>query len=368
MKIKMKRSLMVIMALVMVFALAACSNSEPAQSSSEGQPTQEATQTETTVATEETATTQEPTAEEAVATPSVEYYPVTISNFNRAKEAYEVTFEKAPEKVFAVYQDSIETLLALGLEDRIVACAGLDQDVKPEYADAFAKVNYLTEFSPDKESVMMLEPDMILSWYSYFGDKKLGDVDYWNENGVATYMIRNSGASPVRSLQNEYDDILDLGKVFNVEDKAMAIVDEMKAEVQKLVDASNQMENKPRVLVMEVEKDGIRVYGDNTLAGDMVKNIGAELVTAPENHMSSEDLIASNPDVIFSVYFGSSSSIEDGQASVDKLVKDAKYASLTAVKDNKVFPISLGEVYCSGTRTLDGIKTLAHGIYPQLSK
>ncbi len=356
MNFKMKRSFVIIMILMLVFALGACTKDE--------QP-QESTQPQTTETPKEEATKEESPKEE---TPKEEaHYPVTISNFNRAHEAYDVTFEKAPEKVFAVYQDSIETLLALGLEDRIVACAGLDQDVKPEYAEAFSKVNYLTEFSPDKESVMMLEPDMIVSWYSYFGDKKLGDVPYWNENGVGTYMMRNSGAAEKRSLQNEYDDILDIGKVFNVEDKANAIVDEMKAEVQKALEATKGMETKPRVLVMEVEKDGIRVYGDNTLAGDMVRHIGADLVTAPENHMSSEDLIALNPDVIFSVYFGSSDSIEDGQASVDKLVKDEKYASLKAIQENKVFPISLGEVYCSGTRTLDGIKTLSKGIYPELA-
>ncbi len=362
MNIRMRKSLLIVVVLMLVFALGACTSTEKADNS-ETAPATEAPKTET--ASEEApkteATTQEAPAEKA-------YYPVTISNFNRAHEAYDVTFEKAPEKVFAVYQDSIETLLALGLEDRIVACAGLDQDVKPEYAEAFAKVNYLTEFSPDKESVMMLEPDMIVSWYSYFGDKKLGDVPYWNENGIGTYMMRNSGAAKERTLQNEYEDILDIGKVFNVEDKAQAIVDEMKSAVDKVVDETKDMEHKPRVLVMEVEKNGIRVYGENTLAGDMVKNIGAELVTAPENHMSSEELIASNPDVIFSVYFGSSSSVEDGQASVDKLVKDAKYASLSAIKDNKVFPISLGEVYCSGTRTLDGIKTLTKGIYPELAE
>ncbi len=365
MKFNMKKGLLLVLALILILALGACTESKPAQSEKIDEAMEQPVTAEESAAAEK-ATTEATTETEAPVEEA--HYPVTISNFNRAKEAYDVTFDKAPEKVFAVYQDSIETLLALGLEDRIVACAGLDQDVKPEYAEAFAKVNYLTEFSPDKESVMMLEPDMILSWYSYFGDKKLGDVPYWNENGVGTYMMRNSGAAPERSLQNEYDDIIDLGKVFDVEDKANAIVDEMKTEVQKVLDATAGMDKKPSVLVMEVEKDGIRVYGDNTLAGDMVKHIGAELVTAPENHMSSEDLIAANPDVIFSVYFGSSSSVEDGQASVDKLVKDAKYASLSAIKDNKVFPISLGEVYCSGTRTLDGIKTLTNGIYPELAK
>jgi len=265
--------------------------------------------------------------------------------------------------VFAVYQDSIETLLALGLEDKIVACAGLDQDVKEEYALAFENVNYLTDFSPDKESVTMLAPDFILSWYSYFGEKKLGDVDYWHERDIKTYMMMNSGASPERKLENEYTDIINLGKIFDVEEKANAIVDNMKAKVDEIAEKSAKMIVKPRVLLMEVEKDGIRVYGDNTLGGDMIKHLGADLITAPENHMSSEDLIQTNPDVIFTVYFGSSDSVSDGEAAILKLTEDPKYASLSAIKDQRVYAISLGEMYASGTRTLDGIEKLAEGIY-----
>ncbi len=295
-------------------------------------------------------------------------YPLTIKNFNNSKEVTDVTFDKAPEKVFAVYQDSIETLLELGLEDKIVACAGLDQDVKPQFADAFAKVNYLTDFTPDKESVLALEPDMILSWYSYFGEKRLGDVDFWHERNIGTYMMRNSGADPVRSLENEYQDILLLGQIFDVQDKAEAIVNNMKAEVDKVLAVANKMDTKASVLVMEFDKKGVRVYGENTLAGDMVKQIGAELVTAPENRMTDEDLIAKNPDVIFNVYFGSSSSQKDADAAIAKLMDDPKFASLNAVKNKRVYAISLGETYCSGTRTLDGIIKLAKGIYPDFEE
>ena len=54
-------------------------------------------------------------------------------------------------------------MLALGLEDRLVATAGLDNEVPDELKDAFSKTNYLDEFTPSLETVTMLEPDMILS-------------------------------------------------------------------------------------------------------------------------------------------------------------------------------------------------------------
>ena len=94
--------------------------------------------------------------------PAQTVYPLKISTYNYAKEPVEITFEKPPEKIIAVYQNSIETLLALGLEDRILACSGLDHEVKYEYKEAFSKVNYLTDFAPSKENVVMMEPDFIL--------------------------------------------------------------------------------------------------------------------------------------------------------------------------------------------------------------
>ena len=138
------------------------------------------------------------------------HYPVTITTYNYLKEPVEITFDKAPERVVAIYQNSIETLLALGLEDKIKLAAGLDHDVKDEYKEAFSKINYSKEFTPDKETVIVSQPDFILSWYSLFADKNLGDVDYWHENGTNTYMSLNSGAASDRTVENEITDILNL--------------------------------------------------------------------------------------------------------------------------------------------------------------
>ena len=82
-------------------------------------------------------------------------YPLTITTYDYDGNEIETTYEKAPEKVLAVYQGSIETMLALGLEDRLVATAGLDNEVPDELKDAFSKTNYLDEFTPSLETVTM---------------------------------------------------------------------------------------------------------------------------------------------------------------------------------------------------------------------
>ena len=53
------------------------------------------------------------------------HYPVTIENYNTQGEPEKMTYTKPPERVVAVWQNSIETLLALGVGDRIIAGNGV---------------------------------------------------------------------------------------------------------------------------------------------------------------------------------------------------------------------------------------------------
>ncbi|MDU1349780.1 ABC transporter substrate-binding protein [uncultured Clostridium sp.] len=290
------------------------------------------------------------------------HYPVTIKTYNFAKEPVNITFEKSPEKVVAVYQNSIETLLALGLEDKIVAASGLDHEVKEEYKDAFSKVKYYEQV-PTKEEVIGLQPDFILSWYSLFGEKKLGDVGFWHERNINTYMAQNSGVINPNTLQNEYDDILNMGKIFDVEDKANEIVNTMKSEIEKAKDFVKGKES-VKAIILEVQKDGVyRVYGEDSIGGDIATQVGADLVAKSSGKIGNEDLIKLNPDVIFTVYFGDAI---DSDTALKSIMENPALSSVSAVKSNRVNPIMLSEVYSSGIRTLDGIKTISRGLYPEL--
>lgn len=299
------------------------------------------------------------------------HYPVTITNYNYAGEEVTYTYEKAPEKVIAVYQGSIETLIALGLEEHIVASYGLDNEVKDEWKAGFEKANYdESVFAPDKETATLLEPDMILSWGSLFSEKKLGDVTGWNEKGVATYINSNTnGGGGARTLENEYTDILNLGKIFDVEDKAEAIVNEMKQEVATTL-AAVEGQQSVRVAVLEPLGGKITNYNANSLAGDMVVQLGGELVKPEGSEMSKEDLIVCDPDVIFVVYMAYSG--EDPEAvkaaQLAVITEDPALASLSAVKNGRIELIMLGDMYAAGPRTIDGIKTFAAGMYPDLAK
>lgn len=303
------------------------------------------------------------TSNENTQTNNDSYYPVTIQTYNFAKEPVEMVFEKAPEKVVAIYQSPIETMLALGLGDKVVAAVQLDDPVKDEWKEQFDKITYY-ENLPSVEEVLALEPDFILSWTSLFSEKNYGDISYWNERGVKTYIWQNSGVKNPNTLDNEFEDILNIGRIFNVEAKAMEIVDQMKSEIDNAVKYVEGKE-KVKAIIIEVAKDGqYRVYGEDSIGGDIATRVGADLVAKENGTIGKEDLVNLNPDVIFTVYYGDSI-VRD--QSVESIVNDAALASISALQNNRVHPIVLSEVYASGVRTYDGIKTIIAGLYPDLA-
>ena len=160
----------------------------------------------------------------------------------------------------------------------------------------------------------------------------------WNDKGVGTYINSNTARGGSRTLENEYTDILNIGRIFDVEEKAQDLVDEMQAQVA------------------------------DTLAGDMVTALGGELAKPEGSDMGKEDLVACDPDVIFVVYMAySGDDPESVMAQQLSLIQDdPAFASLSAVQSGNIHLIMLGDIYASGPRTIDGLRTLAQGMYPDL--
>lgn len=292
-------------------------------------------------------------------------YPVTITTHNFKKEPIQITFDKAPERVICYELNSVENMIALGLEDKIALAMVRAEDVLPKYQEGLKKIPIVQEEFITKEKALELNPDYILAWYSSFSDKRLGDVDFWHERSINTYMAYNSGIGD-QSLQNEYDDILNLGKVFNVEEKAEALVNEMKEKVKK---GQEYIKDKEPVNLAILEDEGnlFRVYGDNTIGGDIAKQVGANLVAKDKNKkLSVEDVININPKMIFSVYFETEGNELNTKKAIDVFKNNPALSNVDAVKNGKVYPIHLSYVYTPGVRVLESLDFFLEYLYPEV--
>ena len=93
-------------------------------------------------------------------------------------------------------------------------------------------------------------------------------------------------------------------------------------------------------------------------------------IKVKNNNEFIEEIKALNPDVIYVVYMPYSGDDPEQvkQDALDKLLEDKAFSSLDAVKNKRVVPIMLGDMYASGVRTINGIETISQGLYPDLNK
>ena len=101
----------------------------------------------------------------------------------------------------------------------------------------------------------------------------------------------------------------------------------------------------------------------------MVVSLGGEMALPDvSGDLDKEALLAADPDVIFVIYMAYDGDDPERilQQRMDAVVSDPSLSTLSAVKNGRVYPVMLGDVYAAGPRCIDGIRTLAQGMYPDL--
>ena len=297
------------------------------------------------------------------------HYPVTIENFNTQGEPEQQTFTKPPERVVAVWQNSIETLLALGVGDRLIAGNGVPDKkfFRKEYQEQYSQIPYTGLQLLDVETTMMLKPDLIVGWHSTFSPKVIRPTSFWHKRGVNTFIARSSlSDGKPRTLQNEYKDILDLGRVFDKNERAQQLVADMQHEVQYATSQTAGFKKRPRALVIEFMGKEVSVYGEKSLAGNIVRELHGDLLAAKDRNIGLEQVVELDPDVIFIVVTEFNYGRE--QDMIDRVTQHKALKNLRCVKEGRVLPLPLYAIYSSGVRTYDGIKIIANGLYPDLYK
>ena len=297
------------------------------------------------------------------------HYPLTIKTLTSKAEEEEQIFKKPPQRIVGVWQNSMEIPMALGVGDRLIAAIGLpnDKTLRPEYRELYGKIAYRSLEHLDVETMLMLEPDLIIGWSSTFAAKVLRSTDFWHSRGVNTYIARN--ASPVnknRTLENELLDILDLGKILDRQQEAEKIVADTKREIELAKIEAAKFDKKRRALIIEFLGKNIMAYGEKTLAGNMVQLLNGDLLAAKERNLSLEQIIEYDPDVLFVIVIESQYGNED---MILKRIYDNKaLRGLKCVQNKKIIPLPFYCVYTSGVRSYDGIKLISRSLYPEMEK
>ena len=287
------------------------------------------------------------TAEPAAAVQE-SYSPVSIRNSNSKQEWEWDVYTQPPKRTAAFWQNSVETLLALGAGDRIVMAIGVPDRkyLRPEYRQMYDQIPYKSMEMPDMETMLMAEPDLILGWSSTFNAKNLRSTDFWKERGIHTYIAGStSPIYPKRTLDEEYRYVMELGEIFGKKERAEELVGRMEDAVRKASETARRQGISPRVVLIEFTGRSIHSYTKESLAGDIVARLGGELADPDSRTLNEEQLLTLDPDAIFVV------------------LTEANYGREEEALQ-RVYTLPLYAVYSPGIRVYDGIEMLAKGMYP----
>jgi iron complex transport system substrate-binding protein len=142
-----------------------------------------------------------------------------------------VQFEAPPQRVVTIKSTATELLLALGVGDRIVGVGFLDGSLPAEFSAA--NLPMLSEKLPSQEVVLEAEPDLIYGgWESNFAADGAGERATLAQLGVDTY-VAPAACRTVRPPRLDFnvlfDEMAEMGEIFDVSDAATALVESQKA-------------------------------------------------------------------------------------------------------------------------------------------
>ena len=292
--------------------------------------------------------------------------PVTIESYVQHGQPFKSTYTEVPDRVVAMWQNSIETIIALGEGDRIVAGMGIPNRkyVRPEYRDAYDKIPYKDMKYANLESVLMMKPDLLVGWRSTFTNKGLRPPAFWQARHANVYIAESSlGAQSALTMDMEYQYIRDLGRIFHRDVEAERLISDMQQSVNYTV-AQTAHEKPPKALFVELEGKHFRLYGHKTLAGNIGDTLHADVIDTDTPSISMEDVVEQNPDVIFLIV--SDDSYSQADTLMNYVLEQPALQGVNALRNKRVHFLPLLAVYSPGIRLSDGIDIVSHGLYPNL--
>lgn len=284
----------------------------------------------------------------------------------------ELSFTAPPERVVTLDQSSTETMLALGLGDRMVGTANLKTKVAPEYQEAYGSVPVLSPKLLTGEQLRAATPDFVVaSFPAQYTADRVGTREELAELGLPSFVSAVScpddneeGMSPFDLLFSDY---AALGEIFGVEDRAAALIDEQRAAVAAAEKLGEDVSGKPTVLWLYSTFNGTPyVAGGTGVPTAMSAAVGAENafddIGEDWPEVSWERIAERNPDVIVVGDLSERGSPGDSAAEKITMMREHPVVSqLAAVRENRIIEVPGIEMDPS-VRSVHALEVFATGM------
>ena len=280
----------------------------------------------------------------------------------------EMKVSTPPKRAVTMSFAPTEMLLTIGAEKQMAGTSFKEEEIYEPIAEAYKRVPVLAEKWPSYEKFMSVNPDFTIGWEVDFSKRAI-PAEKIISAGVPIF-IPDSMQDTQATLETNFNDMLELGKIFGLEDNAKKWVDSQKKKLNAIQD---KIKNIPHVsvFVFDSEDDApFTVFEGYTT--NVLKLIGADNVMAGQGvdktwaKTSWESFVQANPDYIIIVDYTASDRTDDDFANkVERLKNNPQLSSVKAIKENHFLRVRLAEI-TPGVRTVDALERLVNEIHPDM--
>ena len=279
-----------------------------------------------------------------------------------------VTFAAPPERAISNDVNLTEMMLVLGLTDRMVGYTGINgwNKLDAEMREGVAALPELSERYPSKEVLVGADADFFFAGWNY-GMKVGGEVtpETLEPFGIQVYELTESCTHVMdkdrASIEDMYTDLMNLGRIFDVEDRAAALVDGYRADLATFTEGLETGEP-PRVFVYDSGEDAPFTAGLYAMPTAMIEAAGGTNVMEGFEKswgtVTWEAVVEQNPEVIVIINYGEVTA----EQKRDFMMSNPAFAEIDAVRNDRFVTLEYVEA-TPGPRNIQAIKTLAEAFW-----
>lgn len=288
--------------------------------------------------------------------------PVAVENCGRTVRA-----EQPLKRAVTMNQSATEAMLTLGLQDKMVGTAYLDDEILPSLAAAYRQVPVLAKEYPSREKLLASEPDFVYAAYASAFDENegVGSEKSLEKLGVAAYVTPTACADdelrPARvTFDDVYGELSDVGRLFGAQAQANRAIAGMKADLAAAVGDTPPGDG---VTVMWWDSETKAPLVGACCGGPamLMRAVGATNafadVSGSWGEVNWEAVAERDPDAIVLV----DASWDTAAAKRKAILADPAMRSVEAVRERRFVVVPFSDS-TPGVRSVDGVERLADGL------
>ncbi|MBN2073296.1 MAG: ABC transporter substrate-binding protein [Actinobacteria bacterium] len=268
-------------------------------------------------------------------------------------EGSTITLDKPVSRIIVLAPSALEIIDGLGAMDMVIEVDNFTVMAGEPLAAGFEGVG--DSQSLNVEKIAELDPDILITITG--GPEE--DYNKVAELGIPVYRKTES-----MGIEGVYEEISNISKLVGLEEEGELMVSDLKTSVEEIYSKVKDLQEAEKPLVFyEVWNEPLMSAGKDTFINDLIEKAGGVNVLALDDisgwaEYSIEALVDNNPEIIIApISLASDPSIITG---------DARFASIDAVKNNKIYIVPDNPVSRTSQNMIKGLEMFARAIHPEI--